>query len=148
MKKNQFILVASTFISGIILGVSVLALFSFTGSGTVPVSVPGINKITTQEANVLFKNYYNKATPTTSVFKGFALNKEQLAALNYLSNENPGITGFRIYMGNDNTTGGVRIIVGVNGLGKDVTSSICQTDAVSSGPCPTICDGASAITSN
>lgn len=148
MKKNQFTLLTITFFSGLILGITLIGIFSFTYSGSVPASSPNSGKINVQEANSLFRNYYNNAAPTNDVIRGFALNKEQLAALNYLSNENPALAGFRIYMGNDNNMGRVGIVVGVNSSGQDLTGSIYKAAAGGSGPCPTICDGNSGITGN
>ncbi len=148
MKKNQFTLMAVTFISGIILGVSVLGLISFTGSAVVPAPLPAVTKISVQDANTLFKAYYNTATPTNQVVRGFTINKDELSALNSLSAENPGLAGFRIYLGTDNTSGSVGIIVGVGNTGMDVTTSIYRSAAISSGPCPTICDVNSSITRN
>jgi len=147
MKRNQITLMAVTFISGIILGVSAIGLFSFTSATAVPAALPAVNKISVQDAKTLFRNYFTTAAPMNAAVKGFALNKEQLSALNLLSNENPRLTGFRIYLGKDNSNGNVGIIVGVNSSGLDETSSIYQATAGQSGPCPTICDAASTITS-
>lgn len=146
MKKNQFALLAATFISGIILGISALGLYSFTNVVPSPLPLPSNSKISVQEANTLFKNYYNRTAPDNSVFKGFAINKDQLAAINVLLSENQSLSGFRVYMGYDNNVGNVDIIVGVNASGLDVTGSIYRSAAAGSGPCPTICDGNSAIT--
>lgn len=148
MKKNQFTLIAATFLSGIILGVTAISLFAFTGSGVAPASSPAVSKISVQEANVLFKNYFSSASPSNSVFKGFAINRDELAAMNNLVNENAGLAGIRVYMGNDNTLGKVGILVGISNTGADVPTSIYRSPAVASGPCPTICDAASPITVN
>ena len=145
MKKNQFPLLALTFLSGIILGVSALGLFAFTGAAPAPAPASGINKISVQQANALFKNYINSATASNAVFKAFTLNKDELSALNKLAGENPSLTGFRIYMGTDNTAGRVGIVVGVNSTGADVINSIYSSDAGASGPCPPICDSSSPI---
>jgi hypothetical protein len=145
MKKNQFTLLAITFISGIIIGVSAIGLYSFTFAG--PTTLPGstISKISVQDANTLFRTYYDKTAAVNAVVKGFSITKEHLAALNTLSNENAALTGFRIYMGNDNT-GNVGIVVGINSSGQEATSSIYRVAAGSSGPCPTVCDVSSQIT--
>ena len=124
MKRNQFTLLAVTFISGIVLGISTIALFSFTNSSPVSASISGSSKIGVPEANALFKNYFNSAAPSNAVFKGFAINKDQLSAINSLSAENPGLAGFRVYMGKDITSGNVGIVVGVNESGLDVNTSI------------------------
>jgi hypothetical protein len=148
MKKNQFTIMTLTFISGIVLGVSAIGLFSFSNPVHPPALLPTVSKISISEANTLFKSYYQSATPTNSVFKGFALNREELSALNNLLTENSSLSGFRIYMGTDAASASVGIVVGVNSSGKDVTTSIYQSVAVGSGPCPTICDVNSAITAN
>ena len=139
---------ALTFISGIVLGVSAIGLFSFTNAGAALVPMPAVAKINVTEANAMFKRYFQNAAPTTAVFKGFALNKEELTALNNLLAENSDLAGFRIYMGKDVTSTAVGIVVGINSAGKDVTTSIYQSAALGTGPCPTICDVNSAITTN
>jgi hypothetical protein len=148
MKKNQITLMALTFISGIVLGVSAIGLFSFTNAENPSAPAAVVTKINVTEANTLFKNYYQSTAPTTNIFKGFALTKEELTALNSLLTENSSLVGFRIYMGKSVTLSTVGIVVGVNSAGKDVTTSIYQSPAVGSGPCPTICDSSSPITTN
>lgn len=149
MKKHQLLIMASTFMSGIILGISSLLLFAFTSTGTSAPSTLSATKITVKEANAFFRNYLDKAAPSSQVLRGFALNKEQLSALNSLSNENPNLAGFRIYLGYDTAKAtSVGILVGVDANGKDATNSIFRSTAVSSGPCPTICDVSSDIMAN
>lgn len=147
MKKNQFTFAAVTFITGIILGASAIAMFSFTSASIAPGLLPGVNKISVQEANALFRGYYNNAAPTNEVVRGFALTREHLSALNYLANENPELPAFRVYMGYDQNMGNVGIVVGVNSAGQDVAGSIYKAPGGAS-PCPTICDGASGIIGN
>jgi hypothetical protein len=147
MKKNQFTLLAITFISGIFFGISALSLISFTNAGPSPLPGTTVSKISVSDANTLFRAYYDKTAPINAVVKGFSITKEHLEALNNLSNENSALTGFRIYMGNDNN-GNVGIVVGVNSAGSDVTTSIYRVAAGSSGPCPTICDASSPIISH
>lgn len=146
--KNRFTVLALTFVSGIILGVAAIGLFSFTKAGAVPAVLPGVNRISPQEASALFKGYYNTANPSNEVMRGFAINMEQLSALNTLAGENPGLSGFRIYMGYDGGQGSVGIVVGINASGQDETGSIYKASAGGSGPCPTICDGSSSIIAN
>ena len=148
MKKNPVAIIVVAFVAGILLGVSTLGLLSFTGAVTVPAPVQATSKISLQDAQSLFRNYFSKAAPTNAVFKGFALNKAQLGALNSLSAENPNLAGFRIYMGMDNSNASVGIIVGIDNTGKDNMNSIYKASAGPSGPCPTICDGTSGITAN
>ncbi len=147
MKKNQITLAAVTFVTGIILGASIIGMFSFTNTETTPAVLPVVNKISVAEANSLFRGYYTTATASNGVIKGFALTKEHLTALNNLANENPSLATFRVYMGFEKNVGNVGIVVGVNDTGQDVTSTIYKAAGKNS-PCPTICDGASSITSN
>lgn len=147
MKKNQFTLAAATFVTGIILGVSIIGIFSFSNAGNPPAELPVVNKISTNEANSLFRSYYKNATPTNGVVKGFALTREHLTALNNLANENPGLQAFRVYTGYEQNVGNVGIVVGVNSNGQDALGTIYKA-AGGASPCPTICDGASAITLN
>ena len=144
MKKNQFTLMAVTFISGIIIGVSALTLYSFANAGPAPIA-PSPVKISVQDANALYRAYNSRTTPTNAVFKGFSITKEHLAALNSLLTDTPGLAGFRVYMGYDNTSN-VGIIVGTNASDVDVTTSIYRVAAGSSGPCPPVCDVNSPIT--
>jgi len=148
MKKNQLTLMAVTFISGIILGVSVLGLYSFTSKNNVVIPMSKEKKIELKEAKTFFKNYYKNAVTPKEALKGFAINTEQLAAFIELMNENPNLTGFRIYFGNDETEGDVSLVVGVNNSGLDETNTIYKVAARSTGPCPTICDESSGVIAN
>lgn len=149
MKKKQFTLMAVTFIAGIIIGVATLGLYSFTTTGAPPQTAMSLSsKITVKDAQYYLKNYASQASPINSIVKGFALNKEQVAAINQLAKENTSLTGFRVYLGFDDNASGVGIIVGINSSGQDVTTSIYKSSLKSSGPCPTICDGASSLIAN
>jgi len=148
MRTNRFALATLTFIAGIFLGVSAIALYSFTNTTPSPSPLPGVNKINIQEANTLFNRYFENASPNNEIIKGYTFNKEQISAINALLNENQGLAGFRIYMGYDNNNANVGIIVGVNGSGQDVTNTIYRSAGQGSGPCPTICDGGSSIVNN
>jgi hypothetical protein len=149
MKKNQLTLMAVTFISGAILGIAALGLYSFTTTGPDPAfQVQSLTKISAKDAQTLMKNYLGGAVATSGVVRGFALNKDQLAAMNQLAKENTTLTGFRVYLGYDDNSNSVGIIVGISSSGQDVTSSIYKTAFKGSGPCPTICDGASSLIAN
>lgn len=149
MKKNQFTLMAVTFLSGVILGIAALGLYSFTATGPDPAfQLQNVTKISAKDAQTLIKNYAGSAVATNGVVKGFALNRDQLAGMNQLAKENPALTGFRVYLGFDDNSNTVGIIVGINSSGQDVTSSIYRSVARGSGPCPTICDGASSLIAN
>jgi hypothetical protein len=145
--KNQFTFAALTFVSGIILGATVIGLLSFTNAANAPARLPGVSKISEAEANALFRNYYDNAAPTNGVLKGFTLTREHLSSLNNLANENPGLPAFRVYMGYDQNIGNVGIVVGVNNSGQDDSGIIYKAPGGAS-PCPPICDGSSKITGN
>jgi hypothetical protein len=146
--KNNSKPVMIAFVSGLLLGTFVLGLLSFSASPTIPVTLPGASKISIQDARMFFNSYYQKAVPSNERIKGFAVNKEQLSAMNSLSSENPSLNGFRVYMGLDNNSAGVGIVVGIDNTGKDNMNSIYKTSSGGSGPCPTICDLSSSIISN
>jgi len=145
MKMTKFTFAALTFVSGIVLGISVMGLFSFTSPNPATAALQGVSKIGVPEAYTLFHGYYDNASSTNQVVKGFSISKEQLSAINYLSNENPSLSSFRVYMGFDETIGNVGIVVGVNSTGQDVTNSIYKAPG-GAALCPTICDVASGIT--
>jgi len=145
MKMTKFTFAALTFVSGIVLGISVMGLFSFTSPNPATAALQGVSKIGVPEAYTLFHGYYDNASSTNQVVKGFSISKEQLSAINYLSNENPSLSAFRVYMGFDETIGNVGIVVGVNSAGQDVTNSIYKAPG-GAALCPTICDVASGIT--
>lgn len=144
MKKNQLVLMASVFISGIILGVAIPGLLSCGRHEIAPVPL-SLTQIDTTTANTLFRQYYDKATIETKPFKGFSLEMEQLGALNKLFNGNGNLKGFRLYMGPD-TPERIRIIVGIDKNGNDDVKCIYKTNIGTADPCPPICDGNSPIT--
>jgi hypothetical protein len=148
MNKNSFSIISIAFVSGIIIGTLALGLLSFTWAGNVPDPLGTISKISVQDAQTFSRRYITSAVPVNGVIKGFALNKEQLEACDRLLNENPSLTSFRIYMGQDNSSATVGIVVGIDAGGKDNLSSIYRTSGSSSGPCPTVCDQTSNITGN
>ena len=142
MKKistNQIV----TFSAGLLLGLSILVMLSFSKADVI---VVGGSKISLQDAKAYFNRYYSQAEPNNQVIKGFALNRDQLDAMNRLLAETPSLAGFRIYMGIDNNSATMGIVVGIDNDGKDNSNSIYRTVALASGPCPTICDGSSTIT--
>lgn len=145
MKKTKLSLAALTFVAGIVLGISVMGLISFTSPDPATGALQGVNKIGVPEAYTLFHGYYDNASSTNQIVKGFSISKEQLSAINYLSNENPSLSAFRVYMGFDEREGNVGIVVGVNSTGQDVTNSIYKASG-GAALCPTICDVASGIT--
>lgn len=144
MKKNQFAIISATFFSGIVLGASIFGLISFTNP-TPPVSLmPGVSKVSLQEASSYIRAYTDHATPSNEVIKGFVINKEQLDALNQLANENRSLSLFRIYMGSDANGNRVGILLGIDGQGSDASGSIYMATGGAS-PCPPVCDGNSSL---
>jgi hypothetical protein len=134
-----------SFLGGLFLGLTIMISLSFTGKVLNPVP-PVAAKISLQEAQSFTGRYYDQSTPMNKVIKGFAINKEQLDAMNRLSAENSSLAGFRIYMGLDNNNQPLNIVVGTTSQGSDNAVSIYKTASMLSGPCPTICDNSSTIT--
>jgi hypothetical protein len=142
LKSSQFI----TFLGGILFGTVVLGVISWKSGEITPPLLPVSSKISVQEAQAYFSRYAQSAVPVNQVIKGFAVNKEQLDAMNRLAGENTSLAGFRIYMGLDNNSQPVSVVVGVTNTGNDNSISIYKTASMYSGPCPTICDESSNIT--
>jgi len=150
MKANNIFFTTTGFFSGIVAGASMVALLSFTyDPGTPVVPGGGIVPITLTEAIGYFKNFQKDAAPLNQVVKGFTIDKTQLDAMNSLAKESTTLTGFRIYMGKDNNSRKIGIVVGIDNTGKDaVKNTIFNTDSQSLSPCPPICDVNSPITLN
>ena len=147
MKINKYFFTSIGFITGIVLGISIFGLLSFTSGPATPAPGSGIIAITPAQANSFFKSYMSGAASFNNVIKGFTVDKAQLEAMNTISRENPNLTGFRIYFGRDNNARKVGIVVGVDNTGMDaVKNSIFDTDSPISSPCPPICDVSSPIT--
>jgi hypothetical protein len=149
MKTNKFVLTAIGFLTGIVLGISAMGLFAFakgpvsSGTGT------GVTSITAAQANSYFKNYISGAQSYNQVIKGFMVDRNQLNAMNNLVTENSGLTGFRIYMGIDNNSRKIGIVVGIDSNGKDaVNNTIYNTDSPNNNPCPPLCDSNSPVILN
>lgn len=135
------------FTSGLLAGFFLLSLFSFTGAPTPSAPGGGLTPISVDSANALFKGYMADAAPLNQVLKGFALNKSQLEAINTISAQNPDLTGFRLYLAKNKAAKQFILVVGVDNTGKDaVKNSIFATETQVAGPCPTVCDVTSPIT--
>jgi hypothetical protein len=148
MKKNPLFVVIVSVVSGMILGATAISWLSFINVAPSPAAVSGAIKISVQDAQQYTRKYLERTAPTNQVIRGFSVNKEQLDALNRLAAENPSLTGFRIYLGMDNSFSSLGMVIGVDNSGKDYTTSIYRTSAGASGPCPPICDQSSSILSN
>jgi hypothetical protein len=141
MKTNKCFVPALGFFAGLVVGISIIGLLAFTNAPVRPAPGAGIIVITVAEAHGFVNNYLKDAAPINQVVKGFTIDKAQLAAMKSLSEENPALTGFRIYFGKDNSAKRVGIVVGVDNAGKDaVTGSILNTESQNLSPCPPVCD--------
>ena len=148
MKTNKKFFTAAVFFTGLVLGISIMGLLAFTSAPSTPAPGPAINPVSSTDANLYFKNYLAGAATFNQVIKGFTIDKTQLNAMNIIAAENSTLTGFRIYMGKDNKSLNIAIIVGINSNGKDaVTNTIYKTDAPGN-PCPPVCDATSPIVQN
>ena len=149
MKTNKYFFPALGFLTGAVFGISIIGLLAFTNGPVMPAPGTGIIAITSAQANGYFNNYMSGATSFNQVIKGFMVDKSQLEAMNNISAENPGLAGFRIYFGKDNTAKKIGIVVGVDTMGKDaITNTVFNTDAPKLSPCPPMCDASSPITGN
>ncbi|MCX6304992.1 MAG: hypothetical protein NT040_08490 [Bacteroidetes bacterium] len=146
MKTNKYFFTSVGFASGLLLGISIIGLLSFSSTPQVSTESSPPEPITSAVANSYYKNYKADAVPLNQVIKGFTIDKTQLDAMNLIARENTALTAFRIYLGRDNNSRTVGIVVGVDNTGKDaVRNSIINTDARGLSPCPPICDVTSPI---
>ena len=147
MKTNKFFFTALVFLTGLVSGISIISLMSFTSTPAMPSA--GLAPVTSAVAHSYFNNYLSGATSFNQVIKGFTIDKAQLNAMNSIATENPALSGFRIYMGKDNSSNKVGIVVGVDNAGNDaVGNTIYSTDTQSLSPCPPVCDVNSPIILN
>jgi len=149
MKTNKFFLTAIGFLTGIVLSISAMGLLAFVKGPVSSGAGPGISSITAVQANGYFKNYLSGAKSYNQVIKGFMVDRNQLNAMNNLVTENSDLTGFRIYMGIDNNSRKIGIVVGIDSYGKDaVNNTIYNTDSPNNNPCPPLCDSNSPVIQN
>ena len=145
MKTTNHFSIIIGFFSGIVLAVSIMGLYAFSGAPGSAASPAGITPVSAAVANAYYKNYMAGAVNFNQVIKGFTLDKNQLDAMNNIARENAALTKFRIYMGKDNNGKQIAIVVGVDGRGLDaVSNTIYNTDAPGN-PCPPVCDADSPI---
>ncbi len=146
MKTKKYFFTVLGFFAGIVFGVSIIGLYSFSNGPASEASGSGVVAVSADIAKSYCRNYLADATPMTQVIKGFTIDKVQLDAMNLIAKENPQLAGFRIYIGKDNTTKKIAIVVGVDNLGVDaVKNTIYTTDSQKLSPCPPICDVSSPI---
>ena len=149
MKNTRFTFSFLTFAIGILTGIFLLVIYSFTTEIPSSTPVPGVSTVPVRDANIMFKRYYSTATSMDERFKGFSINREEFQAMKTLFSQNESLGACRVYMGKDQNNSTVRMVVGVNSNGGDMISSgIYKTPASLSGPCPSVCDVASPITTN
>ena len=149
MKTNKYIFSTLGFVAGLLFGFSVLGLLSFSNGPGSAGTGAGIEPISAAEAQTFLHNYMSDATAINEVIKGFSIDKAQLEAMNAISKENSNLAGFRVYLGKDNSSRKIGIVVGIENDGKDaVNGKVYNTDAGVLSPCPPICDVSSSIIKN
>ena len=147
MKTNKYFFSAIGFLTGLIMGISILVFSAFTNGPKPSVTGSGVSPVTATDANKFVKNYLAGAANFNQVIKGFTIDRTQLDAMNKIIQENTGLTGFRIYFGTDNNSHKIALVVGVDNNGNDaVNNTIYNTDSHLTNPCPPICDVNSTIT--
>jgi hypothetical protein len=146
MKTNKYLFTAVTFFTGMVVGVSIIGLFAFTVAPAASSPGGGLVAISAAQAHAYSLKFRSTAAPLNQVVKGFTIDKAQLEAMNSLVRENTALSGFRIYMGMDDNSKKLGIVVGIDNMGRDaVANTIYNTDAQNVGPCPPICDVSSPI---
>jgi hypothetical protein len=134
------------FSAGLIAGISIVGLLSFTKGPAAPVPDGGMVPVTAETAKMYVKNYLADAAPVNVKIKGFTIDKSQLEAMNAIFKENPALAGFRVYMGKDQAARRTGIVVGSDATGKDAyKNTIFSTDSQNLSICPPICDSHSPI---
>jgi hypothetical protein len=146
MKTNKYIFTALGFATGLVSGISIIALLSFANAPVTPPPAGGNVPVSAAVAHTYLTNYLSGAASFNQVIKGFTVDKAQLDAMNSIARENSLLTGFRIYLGKDNNSKKIGIVVGVDNTGKDaVKNTIFNTDSQNLSPCPPVCDVTSPI---
>jgi len=148
MKNRRFTQTFLTFAAGVMSGILLIGIYSFTieTPDSTPQMGSTINPVPVGEAHDMFLRYYNSAQAINERLKGFSVNRDEFSAIQTLFSKDPSLVACRIYLGKDRTQNDVRIVVGVNSNGlDDVSSGVYQTDSGSSDPCPHVCDVASPI---
>jgi len=145
MKNKKLRTVGFSFVLGAFVGISVLALSGFTNGNANKQA--GQSPINATQANQLFKNYYENATPLNDKLKGVTIDMAQYNSMKTIMESGSNPTAFRIYFGKSDNGDPYGITVGVNAEGGDMTNNdILRSSQGTLGPCPHICDAASPIT--
>lgn len=108
-----------------------------------PAPAPAYQESNLQAAQAGHMAYYISARRPKDPIHAFSVNLDQYQAMGSLLSENPEIAGFRLYYGLDGGNSPVMYVMGVSGLGSDLTGKIFSTSQANSGICPVICDAAS-----
>lgn len=135
------------FLAGIIFGLTVVGIYSF----SVPAGNPGsgATPVTVAEAHAQFLANKATAVPFNQVLTGFTLDKIQVEAMNNILRENASVSGFRVYLGKDKAGQRTAVVVGVDNSGHDaVSNTIYSTMSLNCNACPPVCDFSSPITVN
>ncbi|MCB2207760.1 MAG: hypothetical protein KQH67_05640 [Bacteroidetes bacterium] len=136
LHKKQFL----TFLAGALFGSIVITSYAFISKDTPPQDA-SFQAVSLNDAVALTKEYAINAKPMNKVFYGFAVNIDQLEAMNAIKKNNPNLAGFRLYSGETGSRVYKSIIVGISPDGKDdVSGNMYSAPVLDSGPCPTVCD--------
>jgi hypothetical protein len=137
MKKKQLLWLSATFVAGALAGIFLMGLLSFRSP-----SNPQQTTLTAAQAHTYLNNYLASVSGSTCVVKAFTLDKADVTAMSSLLTV-PGLAGFRIYNGIDNTGAKIAIIVPIDNTtpyGADLTTAILSAPVTKLGPCPPVCD--------
>jgi len=140
MKNKKIFWTALPFLAGVIFGISLLGLLSFTGQSTSPGPITVIAKISSGDAFTYSQKYLKNAPPYTSIMKGFTVDLAELTIMNSILAADPSAAGFRFYFGTDASGTGILIICGVDANGGDMAGTIFTAPTHNVGPCPPVCD--------
>ncbi len=137
---------AVIFILGIFVGIGIFSTFAFVSDTDSTIANPPSQQISLQEAQSMTENYRSGATPMNDIFRAYAVNKDQLDAMNRLAGEDSKFIGFRLYTGVTSSGYPASIVVGIDQNGSDaINNSIYSTGLSSAGPCPLVCDSFSPL---
>jgi hypothetical protein len=147
MKNKNLKTVGLSFLLGAFAATSFFAFSGFTNGESTKQA--GQTTINSNEANILFKAYYQTANPVNDKLKGVCVDMGQYLAMKSIMNgggETP--SAFRVYFGTGTDAAEYGLVVGVDEHGADMVNSIYKTSAGNIGPCPNVCDVNSPITAN
>lgn len=102
--------------------------------------------ITLEQAQTFFSRNKQATTPFGGGLNGVAITTDMLNALNAVSNNVEGESGYRCYFGMDENSNSVSVVVAIDDRNVDLVSYIESGEAGLFSTCPTICDLSSAIT--